>query len=116
MRSGRFDRSHPEKLKGENRGYGGPASCASGGLPRSFIASRPATIVYTLAGIYDAKDTEVTHLRPHLHEVSPLLVGSTHLVALVGSPLLVGDATTVTDTCMLISIDVCVCMGCNVCS
>ena len=64
----------------------------------------------------NAKDTEVAHLRPHLHEVSPLLVGSTHLVALVGSPLLVGDATTVTDTCMLISIDVCVCMGCNVCS
>ena len=36
------------------------------------------------------------------------MVGSTHLVALVGSPLLVGDATTVTDTCMLIPIDVCV--------
>ena len=116
MLSGRFDRPHSEKLKRKNRGYGGPASCASGGLPRSFLAPQPATIVYPLGGIYDAKDTEVTQVRPHLHEVSPLLVGSTHLVALVGSPLLVGDATTLTDTCMLISIDVCVCMGRNVCS
>ena len=73
-------------------------------------------IVYKLAFIYDTKDTEVTHLCPHLHEVLPCLVGSTHLVALVASPLLVGDATTVTGTYMLIPIDVCVCMGCNVCS
>ena len=101
MLSGRFDRPHSEKLKSKNRGYGGPASCAPGSLPRSFLAPRPATIVYRLGGIYDAKDTEVTDIRPHLRE-SP--------------PLLVGDATTLTDTGMLISIDVDACMGCNVCS
>ena len=78
-----------------------PASCASGSLSRSFLAPRPATIVYVVRGIYDAKDTEVTNIRPHLREVPPLLVG---------------DATTLTDTGMLISIDVCACMGCNVCS
>ena len=82
------------------RKCGDPASCAPGSLPRSFLAPRPATIVYALGGIYD-KDTEVTNIRPHLREVSPLLVD---------------DATTLTDTCMLISIDVCACMGCNVCS
>ena len=78
-----------------------PASCTSGSLSRPLLAPRPATIVYVLGGTYDAKDTEVTQVRPHLRDVSPLLVG---------------DATTLTDTGMLISIDVVACMGCNVCS
>ena len=73
--SDRFDRPHSEKLKSKNRGYGGPASCASGGLPRSFLACRPAKVVSTLAFIYDTKDTEVAHIIPHLLEVFPLIVG-----------------------------------------
>ena len=73
-----------------------PASCTWGSLSRPLLAPRPATIVYPLGGIYDAKDTEVTQVRPQLRDVSPLLGGG---------------ATTLTDTSMLISIDVDACMG-----